>query len=605
MPTPIETFLNKLLAAGELSSKGVKDLLEEVSTKGNVGLISKLIETNVKSDAIAISVAETWDMILYPRSKKPSQTVANEPMPIKPNTVEFGGNEKDGWLYANNGIFYMINPLAVGGVKQKAAELKSKGLKGIGVISKAAFLTAAGKTVEEQQRGQAGAEDGSDKFARKVDSILQSAVRLNASDIHFEPSTTDVRLRFRIENRMRTMDAYPHEDYLKIANIILSKTTKGKAGTYIEALDDMFVYTVPPSRRVKMRVMMIPVVVPERQETLPCFCLRILGNNIEKMSIRDLGIPDTKHNPQLTRLQLLMERKNGLILVSGPTGSGKTTTLTAILSEMQRLHPDRCRYTVEDPVEMNLAGVNHVQVNEDANLTFARAIKSFLRGDPDEILIGEIRDGTVGGLATTASITGHLAFSTIHTNSAIQCVARLIDMGCDSYIVSDSLRAATAQRLVRRVCKHCSTEARWGDLINGTHPMLQDPEQALMKFRYQHAPEVYSDLDDYPKNDDAKVRIANPTGCGQCGNSGYSKRILVTELFEVTPMMVDLIARKASSTELKRQALRENFKEMWQHGANEIWVKKSTTFDEMIQCLGERERFEMDPPPPRAPSTLA
>lgn len=591
----IEKFLEKLVKENELSTKGVKDLLEEIATKTVRILVPKLIEMNVKSELISDQLAEIFDLVPYPHDKKLSLLGPSAPMPIQPKMLEHGGNDKEGWMFCANGILYLTNPLDVVPVKGKVADLRAKGLKNLGVVSRGQYLTSAGIQSAETEKGRPDTGDSTDKYTRKVDHILSSAVRLNASDIHFEPGTTDVRIRFRIENRMRIIDQMPHDEYLKLANILLSKTTKGKAGTYIEALDDMFVYQVPPARRVKMRVMMIPVVVPERQDTLPCFCLRILGNNIEKMGLRDLGIPDTEKNNQLTQLQLLMERKNGLILVSGPTGSGKTTTLTAILSEMQRMHPDRCRYTVEDPVEMNLAGVNHVQVNEDAGLTFARAIKSFLRGDPDEILVGEVRDGTVGGLATTASITGHLAFSTIHTNSAIQCVARLIDMGCDSYIVSDSMKAATAQRLVRKVCKNCSTDAKWGELTSGRHPMLQDPENALMKFRYHHAPKFYQDLDDYPKDPEARVKIANPAGCPQCGNSGYAKRLLVTELFVVSPAIVDLIARRASSTELKRQAFREGFKEMWQHGATEIFVKKSTTFDEMIQCLGEREPFDVKP----------
>lgn len=588
----IEAFLDRLVKESELSSKGVKDLLEEINTKTVRILIPKLVEMSVKSELISEHLAKIFDLVPYPHDQKASMLGDSPPMPIPPKMLEHGGTDKEGWMFCSNGILYLTNPLDLVPVKGKVTDLKKKGLRNLGVVSRGQYLISAGIQIAESEQSRPEATDGSDKYFRKVDHILSTAVRLNASDIHMEPGTSDVRIRFRIENRMRLMDQMPHDDYVKLANIILSKTTKGKAGTYLEALDDMFVYQVPPARRVKMRVAMVPVVIPERQDTLPCFCLRILGNNIEKMGLRDLGIPDTEKNNQLTQLQLLMERKNGLILVSGPTGSGKTTTLTAILSEMQRMHPDRCRYTVEDPVEMNLAGVNHVQVNEEAKLTFAQAIKSFLRMDPDEIMVGEIRDGTVGGLATTASITGHLAFSTIHTNSSIQCVSRLIDMGCDSYIVSDSLKAATAQRLVRKVCKHCSTDAKWGDLTSGRHPMLQDPENALMKFRYHHAPKFYQDLDDYPKDPDARVKIANPAGCPQCGNSGYAKRLLVTELFVVSPTIVDLIAQRASTTELKRQALREGFKEMWQHGATEIFVKKSTTFDEMIQCLGERELFD-------------
>lgn len=597
--SPAHRLIESLIASAHITPAAATDVRDGLRSSGSKTLIKRLLDLGVKSDVVADCISRVVDGPLYPSSEKPSAIArrpADIPPPAKATKVLQSARDGDNieWVFCDNHVLYVVNPFDLEGAtrvvgtlrRDLAAATGAQPQIRVGIISMGWYLQLADPSQD--------ADPTAGQYEREFTQILTHAVRRNASDIHFEPGTDEVRVRLREDSVMRNYKSFTHEAYLKLANVILARTNKGKAGTYLEALDDMFVFKVPPARTVKIRVMMIPVVVQERTESLPCFCLRILGNNIERLGLRDLGIPNTDKNPQLTRLQLLLERKNGLILISGPTGSGKTTTLTALMSEMQRTHPDKCRYTVEDPVEMNMAGVNHVQVNEEAGLTFARAIKSFLRGDPDEILIGEIRDGTVGGHALTAAITGHLAFATVHTNSSIQTIARLIDMGCDPYIVADAVRAATAQRLARKLCPACAVEARWGEMSNLEHAIFKAPDSQMLRLWYQSADRLYGDLDCYPKSNDQVVRIAMPGGCATCNGSGYKGRSLICELFEVTPTIVDLIARRASSTVLRRQALKEGFKEMWQHGASEIWVKRSTTFEEMISALGEREPVTLD-----------
>ncbi|XP_018024016.1 putative type II secretion system protein E [Hyalella azteca] len=346
----------------------------------------------------------------------------------------------------------------------------------------------------------------------------------------------------------------------------------------------MFVFSLPGPRIIKLRVMMVPVVLPDREEMMPKLVLRLLGNRIEQMALTDLGIPDYERNDQITAIQLLCERKNGLILVSGPTGSGKTTTLSAVQREMLKTYPNRVYYTIEDPVEISIPNVNHVQVNQEAELTFSRGLKAFLRGDPDVIMVGEIRDMDAATQALTASITGHLVLSTIHTNSAIETAIRLIDMGCDSFIVSSALKAATAQRLVKRLCTECSMEASWDELTSGLHPVLNHRDNKLMRLRYTNAPRTYSDLDFYP--DGRTVRIKGP-GCSKC-DGGIKGRALVSELFLMTPNVSQAIASKQSFATVHQIAVESGFKDLWQHAM--FLIRTGViSFDDAVGDIGERD----------------
>ncbi len=586
-----EQFFALLHEAEHLRARGVADLRDEVAGSSPDNIIPKCLDTlHVNSDALATTFARVWDIPIYPFSDRPSALSDNAPRPHPPQVVDQGQD----WIYCSNGVAYMVNPLSSNATRQVTGRCRGQGLSSLGVISKRAYMIAAGQHFPGDADSSGASDmaaagpDANSAIRRKVESLLLKASRADASDIYLEPQKNDARIRFRIDSIVREVDRCGLDEFKAMVNIILERTTNGTAGSYAEVLHSMFMFQVPPARWIKFRVMMIPVVVPSSQVELPMMCLRLLGNTLEPRGLRELGIPNTQHNDQLTRLRLLCERRFGLILVTGPTGSGKTTTLTAVLSEMQRTYPDRCRYTAEDPVEMSLAGVNHVQINEATQLDFEEALKAFLRGAPDEILVGEVRDFATAAKCLTAALTGHLVFSTIHTNSAVESISRLIDLGCDHYIVASALKAATAQRLVRKVCMFCSTTAPWGELVSGTHPSLADPENSLMALRYRTAGEVYRDLKDFPDDDKVEVRLAGP-GCPKCDNTGYKGRVLVTELLEISLKISDMISKRASGYEILRQARREGFREMWEHAATLLFKAKVTTLDELINSLGERE----------------
>jgi len=592
-----------LIDRGQLHSRSEKLIEDEFRLHGAASVIPKLLECRVRSDVVAIAVAgiihkacypwsqplSSVDDYFEPRKEGDESTIAVViPKPLPPETESVG----QGWLIGVNRVAYVVNVFDRALI-EKLTDDYAAVISEWGVIS-AADLAAARQAAEEKNIEQStSATAGSiDKMAENdVNDIIRLAAKSNASDIHFEPHESDTLLRMRVDGDLRDIKRFDHDTYRRYANSILVRCAKGQPGTYIAALDDMFVFELPGGRKIKLRVAMVPTVVQGQQEVFPKLTIRLLGNVIEQISLVDLGIPNTQRNGQLRKIRLLCERKNGLILVSGPTGSGKTTTLSAVQGEMLKLYRNRAYYTVEDPNEISIPGVNHVQVNIEAGLTFARAIKSFLRSDPDVIMVGEIRDKEVADQALTASVTGHLVLSTIHTNSAPECILRLVDMGCDRHIVASALKAATAQRLAKKVCPHCSQEVKWGSLVDGSHPMMQERESELQRLRYSSAPERYSDLVDYPSDDDM-VRVANKRGCRECTN-GYKGRMLISELLEISPRLTDMIAGHQSMTAIRTMARKEGFMELWEHGFTAIRTGKST-FDEMLAALGERDMMLLD-----------
>lgn len=579
-----------LLEWGNLRMRGEEEVVREVAQNDERALVPKLLDLNVNSEAIAKACSISLGVPCYPFDK-----IAGEgsQIPDLPATLEAHAN----WVFCANKICYVLNPLDQDVLQLVLDKFTSKGIIDCGVISKARLLEIVGGATAVLPEtapltSQKGKFEHDLTMVRQIEEIIREAAQINASDIHFEARVGNhVQVRMRVDGDLRVMNRITHKVYEQWANIILSRCTKGKPGTFIEPLDDMFVFELPGPRKIKLRVSMFPVVLPETEQQLPKFTLRLLGNRLEQIQIDHLGIAEYQGNDQLTRIRMLCERKNGLILVSGPTGSGKTTTLSAILSEMLNIYPNREYYTIEDPVEISINGVNHVQVNPEAQLTFARAVKGFLRADPDVIMVGEIRDKEVAVQALTASITGHLVMSTIHTNSAIESINRLIDIGCDRYTVANALKAATAQRLAKKLCPHCCIPARWGDLVDGTHAIFQQKENKLLRLRYSNAPSLYKDLDDYPPLDHM-VNIASPAGCQKC-DKGYKGRVLVTELLEISPKIQDMIARNESLAIIKAQAVKENFKELWQHCMTMIY-QGITSFDEMVSSIGEREAVISD-----------
>ena len=346
-----------------------------------------------------------------------------------------------------------------------------------------------------------------------VNSIIEFAIRANSSDIHIEPMEDRVRVRIRIDGVLQEIMSNPVA--ARDAIITRIKILSGMNIAEKRIPQDGRVQTTINGKPVDMRVSILPTVHGEKT------VIRILAKNDANLNRKYLGI--SEHNNEM--IDKIVKVPQGVCLISGPTGSGKTTTLYTLLSEKNT--PETNIVTVEDPVEIQIPGLNQVQVNAKAGMTFASGLRSILRQDPDIILVGEIRDGETAEIAMRAAITGHLVFSTIHTNDAVSSINRLIDMGIEPFMVSTALIGVVAQRLVRRICTNCREEYTPGP-----------DEVELLKLK-------------------PGQKLYRGAGCSECGEKGYKGRIAIHEVVIMTKAMRALLERRASEDEMRALAISE------------------------------------------------
>ena len=359
-----------------------------------------------------------------------------------------------------------------------------------------------------------------------VDTLLQQALQERASDIHIEPALQGVRVRFRIDGMLREKELLP----LELQAAVLSRIKLLSALDIAEKRlpQDGRWRVKDETRDIDVRVSTLPVQGGEKA------VLRILPFRGMQRNIETLGFS----KEALRRYQLLYKKPQGILLVCGPTGSGKTTTLYATLAELNR--PESNLVSIEDPVEMHLAGMNQVQVNTKAGLTFATALRAILRQDPNVIMVGEIRDAETADAAVRAAMTGHLVFSTLHTNDAAGAIVRLLDLGIPPFLVATSLLGVVAQRLVRLVCPKCRQPYL---------PAEHTAEQMLLK--------------DAPGDNRFFVKGC---GCDACGQTGYRGRQAIYEVMPVTSRLRQLIQERAAAYEIAAIAREEGMHTMSEDG---------------------------------------
>ncbi len=336
-----------------------------------------------------------------------------------------------------------------------------------------------------------------------LENLLAESKSLKSSDIHFEVYEESARIRFRIDGQLIERYKVEKDNYLELVNKI---KIKAKLNITEKRLPQDGRIT---TKSFDIRVSILPTLFGEK------IVMRLLGQDASNIDLSTLGLQDE----ELRQYLEAVKKPNGIILISGPTGSGKTTTLYATL----RLLNDSKRniVTVEDPIEYTLKGINQVQLKEDIGLTFASALKSFLRQDPDVIMLGEIRDSETALMAIRASLTGHLVLSTIHTNSAIGTISRLVDMGVPSYLISETLNLSVAQRLVRKLCDNCKKEI---DCHQEDFPINFELPYNLLKYY-------------------------KPVGCNQCFHTGYKGRRAIYEVLPIDNKISEAI-KNNSITEL-------------------------------------------------------
>lgn len=373
-----------------------------------------------------------------------------------------------------------------------------------------------------------------------VKGMIDQAVRQRASDIHIEPMERQVRIRYRIDGALYEKSVYSIR--LLPAIVARIKIIGGMDISEKRKPQDGRITQIVDRKEFDIRVSILPTVYGEK------IVMRLTSKNALTREKSQLGLkPD-----ELKKFDHILKNPHGILLVTGPTGSGKSTTLYTALSELNK--EDVNIITVEDPVEANIEGINQVQVNNKADLTFASALRSILRQDPDIIMIGEIRDQETASIAVQASITGHLVVSTLHTNSAASTITRLADMGIEPYLIADSTIGVIAQRLVRRLCPECKRQKK------------ADAEE----------------LELLQMEPDADVTIYEPCGCPRCDGAGFRGRIGVYEIMEVTQSLKSIISKNGSAEDIKKKALEEGMSTL-RMSATRYVLEGITSVQEMMR----------------------
>jgi len=374
-----------------------------------------------------------------------------------------------------------------------------------------------------------------------VNNIIEKAVRLKASDIHIEPEENSLRIRMRIDGILREVATPPKEYFNGIISRIKIMSNMNIAEKRIPQ-DGRASVTVD-GKEIDLRVSTIPTSFGENM------VLRLLDKTRLILPLEKLGFSQKEEK----LYKSVIQKTNGLILVCGPTGSGKTTTLYSTLSRIKSI--EKNIITIEDPIEYQLETIRQMQVNPKVGITFSSGLRSILRQDPDIIMVGEIRDTETASIAIQSSLTGHLVFSTLHTNDAAGAITRLLDMGIEPYLIASSLRAVIAQRLVRKLCPKCKTKRT-----------ITEEEIAI--------------LSGIEKN----TEVYDPVGCPECNNTGFSGRIGIFELIIVDDKIKKLILKKSASDEIKKAAVESGTDTLMKNGIEKI-KSGITSIQEILRVI--------------------
>ncbi len=529
--------IEQIITEGKLVSES--DLTQARAQFYNIPYIS-LSETPSSPEALNLvprSVAEANNLLPFSYNKKKNELSLAMADPLNLETVEFVEKKTGAKVKP-----FMTTPSEV---KNAIVERYGAGLAtDVTAALKEVAPEIGVKTVDIKKLGEIIREA---PIAKIVSTLLEFAVRSRASDIHLEPQEDKTRIRYRI-------DGILHE------KLILPKNVHEALVSRIKILSGMKIdeKRIPQDGRfnfrsdgdeVDLRVSSLPTVYGEK------IVMRLLKKSGGIPTLPDLGL----RGKALANLEDAILRPHGIILVCGPTGSGKTTTLYAVLSKINTTRVNIV--TLEDPVEYQIPGVNQVQVNPQAGLTFASGLRSFLRQDPNIILVGEVRDTETADLAIQASLTGHLVFSTLHTNSASGALPRLLDMHAEPFLLASSMTAVVAQRICRRICPTCKEE-------------------------YEPALEVIEDikkvLGNLLGNKGEKFKLFRGKGCPECNNTGYFGRLGVFEVLPVSEKVGRLILERSPASEIEKQAVEEGMITMKQDGYLKV-VEGITTIEEVLR----------------------
>ena len=384
-----------------------------------------------------------------------------------------------------------------------------------------------------------------------VDCLIDKAQKSDASDIHIVPTISSVRVRMRIDGVLQESYTFPKEIHSEVVSRI--KVISGLRTDEHQSTQDGRFRLVFPGRDeyVDIRVSIAPTFHGEN------LVMRLLSDKAENYTLEMLGFSES----DCVKIKKALNRQNGMILATGPTGSGKTTTLYTLIKMLN--NPEVSIITLEDPIEYAIEGIEQIQVNQRTGLTFANGLRSILRQDPDTIMVGEIRDSETASIAVNTALTGHLLLSTLHTNDASTTLPRLLEMKIEPYLVASTVNVAIGQRLVRKICKHCKEEFKVTDTMKESLKAvgLSSPLKGGEK-------------------------VFKGKGCAECNNSGYKGRISINEVLVADQEIRDAILNKASSSDIQKIALKNGMTTMIDDGFAKV-LAGHTTIEEVLRVVHE------------------
>ncbi|MFD3156352.1 GspE/PulE family protein [Haloimpatiens sp. FM7330] len=543
-----------LLQQGKINKEQLrKALLKQKGTGKRLGEL--LIEDKIVTEEDILEVLET--QLSVPRVFLNEISIGSRVIQIVPESIALKYTLILIGLYENKIQIAMLDPLNIfaiddvkiaSGYEVKTYIASSHEIKqGIDKYYSSQYMKKVAEDLSKQQISAQKKEDEKLKIddiknapaVRLVDLVINNAVKLKASDIHIEPFDKYVKVRYRIDGVLKEIFKYNKDIYnafitrIKIlANLNIAEKKVPQDGRIPMLINN---------NSIDLRVSTLPTVYGEK------IVLRILDRSNFLIGKDKLGM----NNDDIYKINKIIKSPYGIILVTGPTGSGKSTTLYTFLNELN--NSEKNIITVEDPVEYMMEGINQVNVNVKAGLTFAAALRTILRQDPDIIMIGEVRDAETAQIATRAAITGHLILSTIHTNDAPSSIIRLIDMGIEPYLLASSMSGVVSQRLVRKICVHCKQEYKADDF---TKKLMGHEGEELI--------------------------ICKGKGCSYCNNSGYLGRIGIYEIVEITEQHRNYIVENRSISDIRKLSIDNGMKTL-KESCVELVKQGITTVEELLK----------------------
>lgn len=441
-------------------------------------------------------------------------------------------------------------------------------------------VISAEPTTEEEPENVSEEDLAEDSpIAQTVNLLIEYAVKARASDIHIEPRENFVLVRYRVDGILREANKLPKKvlgalvSRVKIlSNLKIDERRAPQDGRFkIESGGQVYA----------LRVSTLPIVDGEK------VAIRILNESAKPATLQELGF----WGKSLADIEHALAQPHGMVLVTGPTGSGKSTTLFSVLSQLNK--PTVNISTIEDPVEYRVPGANQTQINPAAHMTFAAGLRALLRQDPNVIMVGEIRDSETANLAVQAALTGHLVFSTLHTNNAATCLPRLLDMQIEPFLIASTVRAVVGQRLVRKLCIHCREsfqpdEAILQQLQSVFHTQEPGVLQQLHKLELEAQKGGIGPDTDLGTTDQQIVSLWKPheEGCDQCGHSGYKGRIGIYEVLDNSPSVQSMIVKRGTSEDIQDQSIKDGMVTMQQDGLVKV-LRGITSLEEVLRVTAE------------------